>query len=49
MLGHETMLGHPSNVPSATGAAHPVILGKIVVAREAESRGRRPPAASPSG
>lgn len=32
ILGNETMLGHPANVPSATGARRPVILGKIVPA-----------------
>lgn len=30
ILAHETLLGRPSNVPSATGADRPVILGKIV-------------------
>jgi anhydro-N-acetylmuramic acid kinase len=30
ILAHETLLGRPSNVPSATGASRPVILGKIV-------------------
>jgi len=29
ILGNETMCGLPSNVPSATGAVHAVILGKI--------------------
>ena len=33
ILGNETMLGRPANVPSATGAKRPVILGKIVPAR----------------
>jgi 1,6-anhydro-N-acetylmuramate kinase len=32
MLGNETMLGRPANVPSATGARRRVILGKIVPA-----------------
>ncbi len=32
ILGNETMLGQPSNVPSATGARRPVVLGKIVPA-----------------
>ena len=31
ILGHETMMGRPANVPRATGARHPVILGKIVL------------------
>jgi anhydro-N-acetylmuramic acid kinase len=30
ILGNETMLGRPANVPSATGARRPVVLGKIV-------------------
>jgi len=30
ILAHETLLGRPSNVPSATGAKRAVILGKIV-------------------
>jgi anhydro-N-acetylmuramic acid kinase len=29
VLANETLSGNPSNVPSATGAAHPAILGKI--------------------
>lgn len=29
ILGNETICGIPSNMPQATGAAHPVILGKI--------------------
>ncbi|MHB9130263.1 MAG: anhydro-N-acetylmuramic acid kinase [Armatimonadota bacterium] len=29
ILGHATLCGVPANVPSATGAAHPVILGHI--------------------
>jgi anhydro-N-acetylmuramic acid kinase len=29
ILAHETLLGRPSNVPSATGARRPVVLGKI--------------------
>jgi len=32
ILGNETMLGRPANVPSATGARHAAILGKIVPA-----------------
>ena len=31
LLGSETARGVPSNVPSATGAAHPAILGKITL------------------
>ncbi len=30
ILAHETLRGQPANVPSATGASHPVVLGKIV-------------------
>jgi anhydro-N-acetylmuramic acid kinase len=30
VLGYETLRGRPSNLPSATGAARPVVLGKII-------------------
>ena len=30
ILAHETLLGRPGNVPSATGARHPVVLGKVI-------------------
>jgi anhydro-N-acetylmuramic acid kinase len=30
ILAHETLLGKPSNVPSVTGARHPVVLGKVL-------------------
>ncbi len=30
VLAHETMLARPANAPTATGARHPVVLGKIV-------------------
>ncbi|UCD58546.1 MAG: anhydro-N-acetylmuramic acid kinase, partial [Candidatus Hydrogenedentota bacterium] len=30
ILANETINGNPSNIPSATGASHPVVLGKIV-------------------
>jgi len=30
VLANETICGNPSNVPAATGASHPVVLGKIV-------------------
>ncbi|PLS16233.1 anhydro-N-acetylmuramic acid kinase [Bacillus sp. M6-12] len=29
VLGHETLMGRPSNLPEVTGAKHPVILGNI--------------------
>jgi anhydro-N-acetylmuramic acid kinase len=29
LLARETLRGTPANLPSVTGAAHPVILGKI--------------------
>jgi anhydro-N-acetylmuramic acid kinase len=29
ILGNETLCGTPANVPSATGASHPCVLGKI--------------------
>lgn len=32
ILAHETLGGRPANVPSATGARRPVVLGKIVPA-----------------
>jgi anhydro-N-acetylmuramic acid kinase len=33
ILGNETICGTPANVPSATGASHPAILGKITPSR----------------
>jgi anhydro-N-acetylmuramic acid kinase len=30
ILAHETLLGKPGNVPSATGARHAAVLGKVV-------------------
>ena len=30
LLARETLHGRPSNVPSATGARHPVVLGKLI-------------------
>ena len=32
LLAHATLCGIPNNVPAATGATHPVILGKIIPA-----------------
>jgi len=31
LLGHETMLGRPANLPRVTGAGRAVVLGKIVL------------------
>ncbi len=31
LLAFETLCGNPANVPGATGAAHPAVLGKIVL------------------
>jgi len=33
LLGHATLCGIPANVPAATGARHPVVLGKVVPGR----------------
>jgi anhydro-N-acetylmuramic acid kinase len=33
ILAHETLLGRPGNVPSATGAKRGVVLGKIIPGR----------------
>ena len=33
ILGDETLAGRPANVPSASGARHPVVLGKVVTTR----------------
>ncbi|MFH0962973.1 MAG: anhydro-N-acetylmuramic acid kinase [Planctomycetota bacterium] len=30
ILARQTLLGRPGNVPSATGARRPVVLGKVV-------------------
>jgi anhydro-N-acetylmuramic acid kinase len=34
ILAYETMAGRPANVPSATGARHAVVMGKIVPGQE---------------
>ncbi|MHB9025999.1 MAG: anhydro-N-acetylmuramic acid kinase [Armatimonadota bacterium] len=33
LLGHATLCGAPANLPAATGAAHPVVLGMIIPGR----------------
>ena len=30
LMGHEALHGRPNTVPSCTGAAHPVVMGKLV-------------------
>jgi anhydro-N-acetylmuramic acid kinase len=34
-LAHLTLCGRPGNVPSATGAAHAVVLGQVTPGRPA--------------
>jgi anhydro-N-acetylmuramic acid kinase len=34
VLAHETVCGHPANVPTATGAKRAVLLGKVVPGRD---------------
>jgi anhydro-N-acetylmuramic acid kinase len=41
LLGYETLLGLPGNLPACTGAEHPVILGKLVPGRNYQSLMRR--------
>ena len=41
ILGNETMLGRPSNVPRATGARRAVVLGKIIPAQPQSSEKRK--------
>jgi anhydro-N-acetylmuramic acid kinase len=41
LLGYATLKGQPSNVPSATGASGPAILGKIVLPPPKEGSGVR--------
>jgi anhydro-N-acetylmuramic acid kinase len=38
ILAHETWRRRPANLPSATGAKHPVILGKITLAAQRRRR-----------
>lgn len=33
ILGHQTLMGQPANLPKATGARHPVVLGVIAPGR----------------
>ena len=40
LLAHETFHGRPGNLPSATGAKHPAVLGKIARAPAGDERGR---------
>ena len=39
ILAHETMAGRPGNLPSATGARQPAVLGKIVPGRRFRALG----------
>ena len=41
LLAYETYHGRPGNLPSATGAKHPVVLGKIAHAGKSQPRGNR--------
>jgi len=41
LLAYETFHGRPSNIPSATGAKHPAVLGKIVHRNANGQRERR--------
>lgn len=41
LLGYETLLGLPGNLLACTGAAHPVILGKLTPGRNYQSLMRR--------
>jgi anhydro-N-acetylmuramic acid kinase len=41
LLAYETFHGRPSNIPSATGAKHPAVLGKIVHRNATGQRERR--------
>jgi anhydro-N-acetylmuramic acid kinase len=41
VLAHETVCGHPANVPTATGAKRAVILGKAVPGRDGWGRLQR--------
>jgi anhydro-N-acetylmuramic acid kinase len=41
LLAYETYHGRPGNLPSATGAKHPAVLGKIAQASKGQPRGNR--------
>jgi len=41
LLAYETYHGRPGNIPSATGAKHPVVLGKVVHRGEGKPKTRR--------
>ncbi|HKV05638.1 MAG TPA: anhydro-N-acetylmuramic acid kinase [Candidatus Acidoferrales bacterium] len=41
LLAYETYHGRPSNLPTATGAKHPAVLGTIAHAGQSQTRGRR--------
>jgi anhydro-N-acetylmuramic acid kinase len=38
LLGYQTLCGRPSNVPSATGASRPAVLGKITPGHRVSTR-----------
>ncbi|MGH8066470.1 MAG: anhydro-N-acetylmuramic acid kinase [Candidatus Entotheonellia bacterium] len=42
VLAHETVCGHPANVPTATGAKRAVLLGKVVPGRDGWKGFREP-------
>lgn len=46
LLAHDALAGLPTNVPGATGAAHPVTLGSVTPSGGARPR-RTPPPSQP--